>query len=309
MLANRLRKNLAKIRKRARKEEVHCYRFYDRDLPEFALTADWYDGWVHVQEYPRPKELPDATARARLDEALRALTRVMEVPRREISLKRRERGHGADRYRKQAEIGELRPARENGLEFLVNPTDYFDAGLFLDHRPLRARIRAEARGKRFLNLFAYTGTATVAAAGGNASVTCTVDLSNTYLEWAQKNMSRNGFTDPDRHSYVRADALRWARGPRGSWDLILLDPPSYSASKGMEESFEVQRDHVALVKDVASLLAPGGVLYFSNNKRGFKMDRDALRGFLVEDITALTIPFDFARNPRIHNAWRITRDA
>jgi 23S rRNA (guanine2445-N2)-methyltransferase / 23S rRNA (guanine2069-N7)-methyltransferase len=307
MLANRLLKNLAKVRKRARREGVHCYRFYDRDLPEYALTADWYDGWVHVQEYPRPKDLPDAVARSRLDEAQRAFARVLELPRREISVKRRERGHGAERYRKQAEVGALRPAREGGLELLVNPTDYFDAGLFLDHRLLRARLRSEARGKRFLNLFAYTGAATVAAAGGNAAVTLTVDKSNTYLEWAKKNMARNGFTDPKRHSFVHADVVRWARGPRGQWDIILLDPPSYSASKGMEGSFEIQRDHVSLVKDVAALLAPEGVLYFSNNKRGFKMERDALRGLAVEEITASTIPFDFARNPRIHNAWRITR--
>jgi 23S rRNA (guanine2445-N2)-methyltransferase / 23S rRNA (guanine2069-N7)-methyltransferase len=307
MLANRLKKNLAKVRKQARKEGVHCYRIYDRDLPEYALTADWYDGWVHIQEYPRPKELPDPVARTRLEEAQRAFARALEIPRREISVKRRERGHGAERYRKQEELGELRPAREGGLELLVNPTDYFDAGLFLDHRLLRARIRAEARGKRFLNLFAYTGAATVAAAGGNAAVTLTVDMSNTYLEWAKKNMARNGFTDPDRHSYVRADVVRWARGPRGLWDLILLDPPSYSASKGMEDSFEVQRDHISLLKDVAALLAPGGVLYFSNNKRGFKMEADALRGLAIEDITSSTIPFDFARNPRIHNAWRITK--
>ncbi len=307
MLANRLKKNLGKVRKQARKEGAQCYRFYDRDLPEYAFTADWYDGWVHVQEYPRPKELPDKVARARIDEAERAFARVLEVPRREISIKRRERGHGAERYRKQAESGELRPAREGHLELLVNPTDYFDAGLFLDHRLLRARIRAEVRGKRFLNLFAYTGAATVAAAGGNASVTLTVDMSNTYLEWAQKNMARNGFTDPDRHSFVRADVVRWARGPRGQWDMILLDPPSYSASKGMEESFEVQRDHISLIKDVAALLSPGGVLYFSNNKRGFTMERDALRGLVIEEITKETIPFDFARNPRIHNAWRITK--
>ncbi len=147
----------------------------------------------------------------------------------------------------------------------------------------------------------------MAAAGGNAKATATVDLSNTYLDWARKNMARNGFTDEDRHQFVRADALRWARGPRGHWDIILLDPPSYSASKGMEDSFEVQRDHVPLLKDAANLLAPGGVLYFSNNKRGFKIDRDALRGLDIEDITASTIPFDFARNPRIHNAWRITK--
>ena len=307
MLANRLRKNLAKVRKQGHREGVQCYRFYDRDLPEYALTADWYDGWAHIQEYPRPKELPDEVARGRLEEAMTAFARVLEIPRRGISIKRRERGHGAERYRKQAAIGELRPAREGGLELLVNPSDYFDAGLFLDHRLLRARIRAEARGKRFLNLFAYTGAATVAAAAGNAAISCTVDLSNTYQDWARKNMARNGFTDPDRHSYVRADALRWIQGPRGQWDLILLDPPSYSASKGMNESFEVQRDHVGILEDAAALLAPGGVLYFSNNKRGFKMDVDALRGLTVEDITAATIPFDFARNPHIHNAWRITR--
>ena len=306
MLANRVRKNLARLRRQALREEVHCYRIYDRDLPEYAFSADWYDGWVHVQEYPRPKDLPDATARARLDEAQRALSRVLEIPRREIFVKRRERGHGADRYRKQVEIGELRLAREGGLEFLLNPTDYFDAGLFLDHRPLRARIRGEAQGKRFLNLFAYTGSATAAAAAGDAAATTSVDLSNTYLDWAGKNLARNHFTDEARHTFVRADCLRWARTAQDLWDLILLDPPTFSASKGMEGSFEVQRDHVELVLDVAGLLAPGGVLYFSNNKRGFKIDRDALDGLTIEDITVETIPFDFARTPKIHNAWRIT---
>ena len=307
MVANRLKKNLAKVKRWAAREGIHCYRFYDRDLPEYAFSADWYDGWVHVQEYPRPKDLPDATARARLDDAQRALSRVLEIPRREIFMKRRERGHGADRYRKQVEIGELRPAREGGLELLLNPTDYFDAGLFLDHRPLRARIRTEAQGKRFLNLFAYTGSATAAAAAGDAAATTTVDLSNTYLDWARKNLARNHFTDEARHTFVRADCLRWARTAQDLWDLILLDPPTFSASKGMEGSFEVQRDHVELVLDVAGLLAPGGVLYFSNNKRGFKIDRDALDGLIVEDITPETIPFDFARSPKIHNVWRITR--
>jgi len=310
MLANRVRKNLGKLVKKARREGVHCYRFYDRDLPEYAFTADWYDGWVHVQEYPRPRELPDATARARLDDAQRALARVLEIPRRDIFTKHRERGHGAERYRRRTEISELRPVREGGMELLVNPSDYFDAGLFLDHRNLRARIRAEARGRRFLNLFAYTGAATVAAAAGNAAATATVDLSNTYLEWAKKNMARNGYTDPDRHEYVHADALRWVRGPRGLWDLILLDPPSYSASKGMEGSFEVGRDHAALLKDTVALLAPGGVLYFSTNKRGFKLDRDALRGLsaTAKEITTETVPFDFARTPRIHSAFRFKRE-
>ncbi|MBM4370351.1 MAG: bifunctional 23S rRNA (guanine(2069)-N(7))-methyltransferase RlmK/23S rRNA (guanine(2445)-N(2))-methyltransferase RlmL, partial [Deltaproteobacteria bacterium] len=218
MLANRLRKNLAKLGRWTDREDVRCYRIYDRDLPEYALTVDWYDGWAHVQEYPRPADLPGEVAEARLEEARRALSRALEIPRREIFVKRRERQRGADRYRKRGDLGELRPVREGGLELLVNPTDYFDAGLFLDHRPLRARLRSEAGGRRFLNLFCYTGAASVAAAAGGAARTTSVDLSNTYLDWARRNLERNGFTGP-RHELVRADCLRWVREARGSWEL------------------------------------------------------------------------------------------
>lgn len=303
--ANRLRKNLAKLAKWARREGVTCYRLYDADLPEYALEVDLYERWVHVQEYQRPKSVDPVRAVVRLNDALVAIQDVLGVPVADIFVKHRQRQRGRDQYRKVEESGDFREVHEGGHRFLVNLRDYFDTGLFLDHRPTRALVGELARGRDFLNLFAYTGTATVYAAKGGARSTTTVDLSNTYLDWAQRNLDRNGVRG-DRHQLVRADCLQWLDRADRRYGLVFLDPPTFSNSKGMRDTLDIQRDHTALLRATARLLTPDGVLLFSNNNRRFQMDRDALEGLVVEDITRQTIPPDFTRDRRIHNTWRVT---
>ena len=312
MFANRLRKNLRELGRWARREGITCYRLYDADLPEYALAVDLYRAEVlsvHVQEYEAPASIdPEKVARRRR-EALAVLPGILELPMERIHYKVRRRQKGASQYRRQADERNFQVVEEGGCRFLVNLTDYLDTGLFLDHRLTRALIGELAEGRRFLNLFAYTGTATVYAARGGALATTTVDMSRTYLTWAQRNMALNGL-EGRQHRFVRADCLEWLEreaGTKARYDLIFLDPPTFSSSKRMSGTFDVQRDHVALIRTAARLLSPHGVLIFSNNFRRFKMDREALEGLSVEEITRATLPRDFARNPRIHNCWRITR--
>ena len=319
-VANRITKNARHLRKRLQKEEIGCYRIYDADLPEYAAAIDVYtavgseeepDGarfpqaWLHVQEYAPPPEIPEHVARDRLRDLVRAAGEALEVPRERIALKTRYKAKGGSKYGRMDERGEFLHVEEGGLCFRVNLFDYLDTGLFLDHRPVRTRIREMARGKRFLNLFAYTATASVHAAAGGARTTTSVDLSATYLEWASRNFSLNGFTGPT-HRLLQADTLAWLEHDRGEYDLIFVDPPTFSNSKRTDD-FDVQRDHVRLLKLCGARLAQGGMILFSNNARRFKLDRDALGDFTVRDITAETISFDFARNPRIHSCYEISR--
>lgn len=313
MLANRLRKNLKEFRRWAARAGVSCYRVYDADLPEYALAVDLYEGderWVHVQEYQAPASIEPSKARARLREGLAVLAQVLEVPEHRVVVKVRKRQKGTEQYERHAQQGHFLTVQEQGLRFLVNLTDYLDTGLFLDHRMTRRLIGELAQGRDFLNLFAYTGSATVYAAAGGARSTTTVDMSATYLDWARRNLEANGFSGP-AHRLVQADCLAWiasqVKAPERRYGLIFLDPPTFSTSKRMHGNFDVQRDHVALLNNVLSLLADDGVLIFSNNFRKFRMDRDALPDLAIEDISAATVPKDFARNPRIHNCWRITR--
>jgi 23S rRNA (guanine2445-N2)-methyltransferase / 23S rRNA (guanine2069-N7)-methyltransferase len=311
MFANRLRKNLKKFSQWAKREAIDCYRLYDADMPEYAVAIDLYQGaqlWVHVQEYQAPKEIEVAKAESRLQEALSAIPQVLEISPEQMFLKVRRRQKGAAQYEKLAEEKQLYEVSEGDLRFLVNFSDYLDTGLFLDHRLTRTLLRDLARGRHFLNLFAYTGTATVYAAAGAAASTTTVDMSRTYLDWARKNLALNGFSDA-RHHYIQADCLEWVKEvgkEKMRYGLIFLDPPSFSNSARMDATFDVQRDHAALLTATARLLAPDGVLIFSNNLRRFKMDREALPGLHIEDINRATIPEDFVRNPRIHNCWKIT---
>jgi 23S rRNA (guanine2445-N2)-methyltransferase / 23S rRNA (guanine2069-N7)-methyltransferase len=309
MFENRLRKNLKHLRKWAIRDEVHCYRLYDADLPEYALALDVYEDWAHVQEYAPPSTVDPVRARRRLKEALAVVPKALEISPDHVVLKVRSPQRGPDQYQKLDTQANLLEVRESGLRFLVNLTDYLDTGLFLDHRLTRQLIRELAPGGRFLNLFAYTGSATVYAAAGGAIATTTVDLSLSYLDWARRNLALNGFTGAE-HSFVRADCLEWfakAAASADTYDLIFLDAPTFSNSKSMSNTLDIQRDHPHLIHEAAHLLSPGGVLLFSTNFRRFKLDPALMEELTVVDITRQTLPPDFSRNPRIHKCLRITR--
>ncbi|OAI02456.1 23S rRNA (guanine(2445)-N(2))/(guanine(2069)-N(7))-methyltransferase [Methylomonas methanica] len=313
MFANRLRKNLKKIGKWAKQNHVSCYRLYDADLPEYAVAVDVYQGeqtWVNVQEYESPKTIDPAKANQRLAGAMVEIPKVLEIPKEQVFLKIRRKQKSTDQYEKQGESGRFHVVEEGGCKFWVNFEDYLDTGLFLDHRPIRLLIQQQAKGKRFLNLFAYTGSASVHAAVGGAASSVTVDMSNTYLDWAKRNFDLNGIQGD--HKLVRANCVEWLAEQAGAkdkpqFDLIFLDPPTFSNSKKMDEAFDIQNDHLHLLRSAVALLAADGVLYFSTNFRRFKLDRQALADLQIEDISAQTIPEDFARDQKIHYCWRITR--
>jgi 23S rRNA (guanine2445-N2)-methyltransferase / 23S rRNA (guanine2069-N7)-methyltransferase len=304
MFANRLRKNLKTLGKWAKDKAISCYRLYDADVPEFNLAVDLYGDHVHVQEYEAPYSVDPGRAAARLEEALVKVQEVLGLKEDRVHLKVRQRQRGGSQYSKKSDEKRFLQIDEGGLAFRVNLTDYLDTGLFLDHRITRDMIRGLASGQNFLNLFSYTGSATVYAADGGATSTTSVDMSNTYLDWARRNMDLNSFWG-QKHRFLRADILKWIRGETGRYDLIFLDPPTYSRSKSMDSDFDVQRDHVPLIRDAARLLAPGGTMLFSTNRRGFCLDTDALNNLMIEDITDATIPRDFQRRPGIHKCFKI----
>ena len=315
MVKNRIDKNYRHLRKIAAREGVECWRVYDADLPEYAAAIDIYRehpraggtplDWLHVQEYAAPASIDETLARTRLRELVRAAGEALNVPRERIALKQRRRGKGGEKYGNLDHRGEFIEVGEGGLRFLANLWDYLDTGLFLDHRPLRARVRELARDKRFLNLFCYTGSVSVYAAAGGAAETTSVDLSQTYLEWATRNLAINGFGNT-KHKLVRADAAGYLAQHSAMYDLIFVDPPTFSNSKSAAD-FDVQRDHVRLLQLCGERLLPGGVILFSNNYRRFKLDEAALSEFEIRDISSATIPFDFERNPRIHQAWELRK--
>ncbi len=285
--ANRLRKNYRHLEKWARRTGVSCYRVYDADLPDYAVAVDLYTGagpdagtrWAHVAEYAPPPGIDPARAQQRLDDVLAVVPDVLGVEAEDVFLKVRQRQRGDSQYERVSRSGVVGIVEEGGLLFEVNLTDYLDTGLFLDHRLTREWIRELAAGKRFLNLFAYTGTVSVYAADGGASETTTVDLSATYVGWAERNMARNGFSG-SQHRRVQADVLQWIDAavatPDARFDLIFCDPPTFSNSKRMQETWDVQRDHASLITRTAELLAPGGVLVFSCNRRKFAFDLEGL---------------------------------
>ena len=304
MFANRLQKNLKLLGKWAKREGVDCYRVYDADMPEYSMAIDLYHDWVHVQEYVAPKSIDPEKASARMFDALAAIPQALNIDKSRVVVKRRERQSGTKQYERQSAQGKFTEVSEGGVKLLVNLTDYLDTGLFLDHRPMRMRIQKEAAGKRFLNLYCYTATASVHAAKGGARSTTSVDLSKTYLDWARRNLSLNGFSDKNR--LEQGDVMAWLEASRDEFDLIFIDPPTFSNSKRMEGVFDVQRDHVQLLDLAMARLAPGGVLYFSNNFRKFQLEDNLGERYAVEEISDKTIDPDFARNPKIHRAWKIT---
>ena len=304
--SNRLRKNFLQLLPWAQRENVSCFRVYDADMPEYNMAVDIYEKWVHVQEYAPPKDIDPVKASKRFTSALRAIELVLGVRRNQVFIKVRRPQKDGAQYQKLGERGKFYEVRESSCRLLVNLTDYLDTGLFLDHRQTRQMIQRAAEGKNFLNLFGYTGSATVHAAIGGAKTTTTVDLSPVYLEWAASNLALNGFSDAS-HEMVQADGMQWLLKERRQFDLIFADPPTFSNSKRTSTVFDVQRDHAELVSRAVRRLAPGGTLVFSTNFRRFKLDEGISKWYAIDDIAAQTIPPDFVRNHRIHMCWKIWR--
>jgi len=318
MFANRLAKNLKKHQSWADRNDVSCYRLYDADMPEYAFAIDIYrtvhdaadaggQNWLYVQEYAAPAEIELEAVRKRRGEALSTLSDVTGVPTERIRVRTRRRTKRGEQYSKVQDRSDYHVVMEGGLKFLVNFDDYLDTGLFLDHRLTRSRLRAAAAGKRFLNLFAYTSTASVYAAAGGAAATLSVDMSNTYLNWAQRNFELNGLS-ARTNGLVQADVRVWlqdsARG-RDRYDLVFIDPPTFSNSKRMEGVLDVDRDHPALIDGCARLLAPGGLIVFSTNSQRFRLDETLPERYDVRDISRQTLPKDFERNLRIHRCFEV----
>ena len=344
MFANRLAKNLKKQQTWADRSGITCYRLYDADMPEYAFAIDMYRSvgeaadptvgsarwaplatgagpaagaasapasgetmWLYVQEYAAPAEIELESVRKRRGEALSTLSDVTGVDPDHVRVRTRRKNKRGEQYSKVQDRANYHVVMEDGLKFLVNFDDYLDTGLFLDHRTTRGRLRAAASGKRFLNLFAYTCTASVYAAAGGAVSTTSVDMSNTYLNWAQRNFELNGLS-PERNGLVQADCRVWleeaGRG-RERYDLIFIDPPTFSNSKRMEGVFDVERDHPEFIEGCMRLLAPGGLIVFSTNSQRFRLDESLTQRYDVRDISAKTLPRDFERNPRIHKCFEV----
>lgn len=308
--ANRLQKNIKKIEKWAKQQGLDAYRLYDADLPEYNVAVDRYGDHIVVQEYVAPKNIDENKARQRLLDAVTATLQVTGIETNKLILKVRQKQKGTNQYEKLANKGEYFYVNEYGAQLWVNLTDYLDTGLFLDHRLTRKMLGEMAKGKDFLNLFAYTGSATVHAALGGAKSTTTVDMSNTYLNWAEQNLILNDI-EGKQHKLIQADCLQWLEKCDRQFDLIFVDPPTFSNSKRMEDSWDVQRDHIKLMRNLKRILRPNGTIVFSNNKRGFKMDFEALDelGLSAVEISAKTLPLDFERNKQIHNCWIVTMKA
>ncbi|EGY33784.1 hypothetical protein SC1083_1187 [Aggregatibacter actinomycetemcomitans serotype e str. SC1083] len=302
--ANRLQKNIKKIEKWAKQQGLDAYRLYDADLPEYNLAVDRYADHIVVQEYAAPKNIDENKARQRLLDAVNATLNVTGVETNKLILKVRQKQKGTNQYEKLANKGEYFYVNEYGAKLWVNLTDYLDTGLFLDHRLTRKMLGEMAQGKDFLNLFAYTGSATVHAALGGAKSTTTVDMSNTYLNWAEQNLLLNDI-EGKQHKLIQADCLQWLEKCDRQFDVIFVDPPTFSNSKRMEDSWDVQRDHIKLMTNLKRILRPNGTIVFSNNKRGFKMDFSGLEalGLSAVEISRKTLPLDFERNKQIHNCW------
>lgn len=307
MLRNRLKKNMKTVGQWARKQGIGCYRLYDADMPEFALAIDVYEGRVHVQEYAAPKSVDERSARERLAEALAVIPDAIGVEREDMVCKQRQRQTGTSQYEKQAASGEFFNVHEHGCVLKVNLKDYLDTGLFLDHRPVRNWIQQNAAGKRFLNLFCYTGAATVHAAVGGATRSLSLDMSKTYVNWAQENLALNG-ADASHHRVEQADCLAWLAGKPTSdqrFDLIFMDPPTFSNSARMAGVLDIQKDHGRLIRQAMQRLTSEGLLIFSTNFRRFKLDESLEEEFAIEEVTRDTLDRDFQRNARIHRCWQV----
>jgi 23S rRNA (guanine2445-N2)-methyltransferase / 23S rRNA (guanine2069-N7)-methyltransferase len=316
-LRNRLLKNQRHLQRWARRNDVSCYRVYDADLPEFAFALDCYQSdvaagqtWYHLQEYQAPASIDADMAAYRIELAQRVVGEVFQVDSSDLYCKTRSRQRGTRQYGKQDNRGEFFQVREGAAALLINLSDYLDSGLFLDHRETRQRVFRQAQGQRVLNLFCYTAAVGVQAALGGADSVVNVDMSANYLKWAGENHLLNGLVDEQRYRLLRADVVELLRNPgryglAADFDLVFLDPPSFSNSSKMQQTLDVQRDHADLVRRCMALLKRDGLLLFSTNRRGFKLAAELAAEFAVTDITQATVCEDFKRNARIHQCWEI----
>lgn len=307
--ANRLKKNRKNLKGWLKSSQIECYRLYDGDIPEYNVAVDVYGEYLVIQEYAAPKSIDADKANKRLQEVIYWAPKVLEVPTNKVVLKTRAKQKGSNQYQKLDKSKQAITVNEHGALFKVNLWDYLDTGLFLDHRKTRQIVAKKAKGKSLLNLFAYTGSVSVQAALHGAESVTTVDMSNTYLNWAQDNFALNKLSG-HKYQFIQANCLEWLKRNSQKFDVIFIDPPTFSNSKRMEDSFDVQRDHIALITDALKSLSDGGEIFFTNNKRNFKMDFDALSGLGLQAkaLSDVTRDKDFARNKHIHNSWSITQN-
>ena len=313
MFANRLKKNYKKLSKWAKRQNISCYRLYDADLPEYAVAIDLYQAnktYINVQEYEAPKTIDTHKANQRLAGILIEIPKILGIDKSQVFLKIRRKQKKIEQYEKLNYKANFHIIEEENCRFLVNFEDYLDTGIFLDHRTLRIKIQQQAKDKHFLNLFAYTGTASVHAAIGGAKSTTTIDMSNTYLDWAKNNFELNKLIG--KHEFIRADCMEWLnqqvkKTDRKLFDLIFLDPPTFSNSSRMEDYFDIQRDYIDIINNALTLLTKNGRLYFSTNFKKFKLDKHLFSNAVIQDISPSTIPEDFARNKKIHYCWEIQK--
>jgi len=295
MFQNRLEKVFKHLSKQAKRQGISCYRLYDHDLPEFPFLIELYEGRLYVSEYKRRHSLTGEEHEQWLEACKKVMSEVTAVVIENIYIKIRQRKENRlGQYQKLNEQKDEFVVQENGLRFIVNLSDYLDTGLFLDHRITRQMVREVSKGKRILNLFCYTGSFSVYAAAGGAEKVVSVDLSKTYLDWAARNMQLN-FPEFQQHDLVHADVKQYLKTlPKNSFDVIVMDPPTFSNSKRMEDFLDIQRDHVELINDCMHLLSAGGVLFFSTNFTKFQIDEKNIKASSTKDITKATTPFDFA---------------
>jgi 23S rRNA (cytosine1962-C5)-methyltransferase len=308
MFQNRLLKVYKHRSKIARRMQISCYRLYDKDLPEFPVMIDLYDTRVCVSEYRAKHHLTEEEHAAWMNGTIKVIAEVLEIPVDAIYTKERKRKEDRlSQYQKTATEKEFFEVQENGLKFLVNLSDYLDTGLFLDHRTTRKMVMDEVKDKKVLNLFAYTGSFSVYAAAGGASEVTTVDLSNTYIDWAKKNFETNFFVNPRAYKFIVADVKQYLDTlTPNSLDLVVMDPPTFSNSKKMKDVLDVQRDHVELINKCMQLLKPDGVLYFSTNARKFQLETENIQASIIKDITRATTPFDF-EGKLLRWCWRMVK--
>jgi 23S rRNA (cytosine1962-C5)-methyltransferase len=295
MFENRLLKVYKHKSKLARRQNVSCYRIYDHDLPEFPFAIELYEDKVYLAEYLRRHGMEDEAHDAWLESCKETISRILSIPVTKIyDRQRRRMHHKGQQYEKLNVAEEFFTVEENGLKFLVNLTDYLDTGLFLDHRLTRQMVKAESKAKRLLNLFCYTGSFSVYGAAGGADTVTSVDLSKTYLKWAEDNMAINRFKDNNRYHFVHADVKQYLKTLRPeSFDLVVMDPPTFSNSKRMKDFLDIQKDHVELLNDVLAATTKGGVVYFSTNFTKFVLEKEQIKAAEIKDITKATTPFDF----------------